>query len=100
MKIVLFVDWGPNKLTKELKEELNRYPFPLCRANIVDFIKKHGDCIDSRENIYKLENSFYKIEDVDISRPWHIAEYDGKEDIEYLDYDIIDKEMNYCELRE
>lgn len=105
MEILLFIDYGPNKLTKELQEEINKYPFPLCRAKIVDFIETYGQhfelsCYSDYDAVYKLANSFYGIQNVDINRPWHIAEYDGKEYVEYLDYDVIDEKMNYCKLRE
>ena len=42
----------------------------------------------------------FKIVDVDTSRPWEIQEYDGAEYIQYLDYNVIDKEFNYCKLKE
>ena len=100
MKVALFIDYGSNNLTKELKEELKKYEFPQCRVNIVDYIEKHGKFIDKHENIYELSNSLYSIVDVDISRPWRITDYDGKEYIEYLDYNVVNKELNYCELKD
>ena len=100
MKVALFIDWGSNNLSKELKKELDKYPFPQCRVNIVDFIKKHGNSISEVDNVYEINNSFYCIKDVDIDRPWRITDYDGKEWVQYLDYEVIDKDLNYCELRE
>lgn len=99
MKLVLFIDYGPNKFTKDLKVELNKYPFPQCRINIVDYIEKNGELVDKYRNVYKLANSFYSIEDVDISRPWRVTDYDGSEYVQYLDYVVIDEELNYCELK-
>ena len=40
--------------------------------------------------------SFFSIEEVDITRPWTIEEYDGSEDIVYLDErKLVDEELNY-----
>lgn len=40
--------------------------------------------------------SSFSIIDVDTTRPWTIAEYDGAEYVQYLDEDkLIDKELNY-----
>lgn len=100
MKVALFIDYGPNILTKELKEKLKKYEFPQCRINIVDYIEEHGEFISKHDNIYKLSNSLYSIVDVDISRPWRITSYDGSEYVEYLDYNVVNKELNYCELKE
>ena len=100
MKVVLFIDYGPNKLNKELKEIIDKSPFPQCRTVIVDYIEKNGEFVDRYRNVYKLANSFYSIQDVDISRPWRITDYDGSEYIQYLDYNIVDKSLNYCELKD
>lgn len=100
MNVVLFIDYGPQKLDKKLKEEINKYSFPQCRTSIVDYIKKNGRFVDEYRNVYELSNSFYSIEDVDISRPWRITDYDGSEYVQYLDYNIVDKELNYCELKD
>ena len=40
-----------------------------------------------------------EIVDVDTSRPWTITTYDGAEYIQYLDYDVIDEPLNYCEYK-
>lgn len=40
------------------------------------------------------------IVDVDITRPWTIDVYDGAEYIKYLDYDVVDEDINYCKWRD
>ena len=40
------------------------------------------------------------IVDVDITRPWTIDVYDGSEYIKYLDYDVVDEDINYCKWKE
>lgn len=100
MKVVLFIGYGQTKLNKKLKEEIDKHPFPQCRMSIVDYIEKNGRFVDKHRNVYELANSFYSIHDVDISRPWRIADYDGSEYVQYLDYNIVDKELNYCKLKE
>ena len=40
--------------------------------------------------------SSFSIIDIDTTRPWTIAEYDGAEYVQYLDEDkLVDKELNY-----
>ena len=100
MKIALFIDYGLNKLDKELKKIVDEYPLPQCRIDMVNYIEKNGEFVDKYRNVYKLANSFYSIEDVDISRPWRVTDYDGSEYVQYLDYVVIDEELNYCELKD
>ena len=57
------------------------------------FIKKE----DSNDSIFYYS---FIVEDVDTTRPWHFGEYDGSEYVEYLDYEVVDKEFNYCELKD
>ena len=40
------------------------------------------------------------IVDVDITRPWTINIYDGKEYIQYLDYDVVNEVINYCKWKD
>lgn len=95
MKMALFIDYGPNNITKELLKEIKKYPFPQCRVNIVSFIQKNGRLVDERRNVYELNGSFYEIKDVDTSRPWTIGEYDGSEYVQYMDYKMLDEKLNY-----
>ena len=95
MKIALFIDYGPNNITKELMEEIRKHPFPRCRVNIVSFIQKNGKLVDETRNVYELGCSLYEVKDIDISRPWTIEEYDGSEYVQYMDYKIIDEKLNY-----
>ena len=51
-------------------------------------------------HVYDKENkvlSNFSIVDLDTDKHWTLKEYDGKEYIEYLEYEVIDKEMNYCQ---
>lgn len=41
-----------------------------------------------------------QIADVDTTRPWCIDIYDGKEYIKYLDYDVVNEDINYCKWRD
>ena len=40
------------------------------------------------------------IVDVDITRPWTIDSYDGGEYIKYLDYDVVNEDINYCKWKD
>ena len=100
MKIALSIDYG-NRFPEELSE-INKEPYPKCRIDIVDYIEEQGDLISTfldGTRIYKLDGCIFSINDVDISRPWRITDYDGAEYIQYLDYDVVNKEINYCELK-
>ena len=49
--------------------------------------------------VYELMISTCELVNVDIDRLWTIDEYDGSEGITYLDYDVIDDKLNYCEMK-
>lgn len=122
MKILLFIDYGPNYVHPLLEHVYQKDEnFPKNRTGaIIDFIENYNKLIDSEKVIslahdesiiYKFNElqqyliwnskknnfSIYMIQDVDITRPWTIKQYDGSEYIEYLDYNIVDSELNYCE---
>lgn len=54
-----------------------------------------------RDKTIQLSNaSSYTVAEVDISRPWTIAVYDGSEIIHYLDTNkLIDERFNYYEIQ-
>lgn len=120
MKILIFNSYGNIGTTKDIRMLLSKYPFPKNRIGeivqyiennatkisperITDFLKNNQDKIgkikeDNNYFVYDSELNCLKrlsIVDIDISRPWDIAEYDGSEYIQYLDYEIIDSELNY-----
>lgn len=100
MKIALCIDYGSHDFPNELKEKLRKSSFPQGRVNIVDYIEKNGKFMSKYRNVYKLSSVYFSIEDVDTTRPWRITDYDGSEYIQYLDYDIVNKELNYCKLKD
>ena len=61
-----------------------------------------ADCVNVVEYIYATSGSSvpfisFCIEEVDISRPWCIEEYDGAEGIKYLDaYKCVDMFIHFC----
>ena len=64
------------------------------------------------EHCDKLDRNFYfkstynntlepfTIVEVDTSRPWKIENYDGSEHIQYLDYEVKHKDINYCDYKD
>lgn len=101
MKIALSIDYGDR--FPEALSDINKEPYPKCRIDIVNYIEEHGDLMctfPSTAQVYKLDGCIFSIEDVDISRPWRITDYDGAEYIQYLDYVVVNKEINYCELKD
>lgn len=47
----------------------------------------------------KEEFEYVRVVEVDTSRPWTIDDYDGAESILYLDYEVIDKNLNFVRLK-
>jgi hypothetical protein len=103
IKVVLSKTYGPDCTEEDFADIISGISFPKCRVGkIVDYLKTHGE-LEFRVNntdIYRYEHNLYSIQEVDMSRPWTIASYDGLEYIQYLDYDVVDESMNYCELKE
>lgn len=42
----------------------------------------------------------FTILEVDTSRPWKIENYDGAEYVQYLDYVVINEDINYCDYKD
>lgn len=117
MKIAIFNSFGADFYPDKVKDKIkNKSLIDIRTKTLVDFIEKEKDLIVPTDKINLKEgecirygNSLYvqgdlylskiTIVNVDTSRPWTISEYDGSEYIEYLDYDIIDKNTNFCKKR-
>ena len=129
MKVIILTDYGNNSLPKEFKADYNNKLWRMNKELIdriesfnwikigyqekdkivvgqnyaIDY-KGNINCSNVVEYIYATSGSSvpfisFCIEEVDISRPWCIEEYDGAEGIKYLDaYKCVDKELNYFEL--
>ena len=130
MKIAIESGYGGFKIPKWLLEKCKDENFLKVRVNIAKYLEENFDKEIDESKLYsetleKLlnENKILKIntkhnsvyfikeedsntkceftiEDVDTKRPWHFGEYDGAEFVEYLDYEVVDKEFNYCKLKE
>lgn len=88
----------------------------LSAKNILDNFPKddiNRDCIvrliehcDNLDRIFYFRNystntlESFTIAEVDTSRPWKIENYDGAEYIQYLDYEVKHKDINYCDYKE
>lgn len=59
----------------------------------------YDDPDGNKSYLFNDDNIVCKIVDVDISRPWTIATYDGAEYIQYLDYQVINTTLNYCKYK-
>ena len=85
------------KLFKDIfsrKDELD------ARITIASYIEENGKLVSKNPLIYELVNNFFNIAEIDTNRPWTICEYDGCEYIQYLDYDVINPEHNFCKFKE
>ncbi len=83
------------KINKPIKEFVDKYKILKIKGKFYNIY-----CTKDEENLTVMDYCTYCIVDVDITRPWRIDEYDGSEGIQYLDYDVIDKEFNYCRLKD
>lgn len=127
MKILLNTGFDAGAYTKEMKKIMDKSTFPdNIKGEIVEYMETHAVelpkhleykefqdyCKQNPENIYRSSErifhvwnsecsclSKYTIFDIDTSRPWTVTEYDGAVTPRYLDYDVINADMNYCELR-
>ena len=90
-------------LPEDIRVELKGLDTLTHRIRLGEFILEKGKLISetmhTNEFIYEYNKGFYYIVEVDTTRPWRITDYDGLEYVQYLDYVVIDKELNYCELK-
>ena len=115
MKVIILNNWG-TKIPKMIKDRVhngNNWRW----GDLVKFIEVNAVNADqlginpnakvicypgidktSKTYLFKEDQVTLSIIDVDTSRPWSIEKYDGAEYVQYLDYDIIDKKINFCEL--
>ena len=116
MKVVILNNWGGRipKMLKPYTNNGNNWRW----GKVVSFIETNavnangldphniqtnvicypGTDANSRTYLFKNENLIVSVVDVDTTRPWTILTYDGAEYVQYLDYDYIDKHVNFCEL--
>ncbi len=115
MKVVILNNWGGKvpSLIKSYVDGGNAWRW----GDVINFIETNainaeylnkqpnvkvvcypGADKNSKTYLFKEDNVILNIVDVDTSRPWCIEKYDGSEYVQYLDYDIIDKKINFCEL--
>ena len=119
IKVLLFTSHVGVTLNNEMKKIIQGKDFVEGRIAVVEYVESHAEKVNASstydiiektrdpEKIYFVKDTYFiynnnvkclscmKIVDVDISRPWCIKEYDGAEYIQYLDYTIVNKELNY-----
>lgn len=119
IEVLIFPGYGGANIPKEVTEIIKDIPFPQCRTgDVIDYLKglpiatgdlqgeldklEEGEILRLSEDRFAFGGSLYsssaKIVNVDNSKPWRISEYDGAEAVEYLNFRIIDRDMNYCEI--
>ena len=101
MKIGLYRNFV-GTLPEDIRAELKGLDMLTHRIKLGEFILERGRLIsetNTNESIYEYNKGFYYIVEVDTTRPWRITDYDGLEYVQYLDYIVIDEELNYCELK-
>ena len=128
MKVIIFNGYGFVPVSDKIAEFMNKSSFPLNRTDkkLIKYIEENSKKVNmstpsfsivkelkqSKEKLIKVDKDQYycysnikevpcaiRIVEVDISRPWTIEDYDGAEYIQYLDYIIENKEINYCKYK-
>ena len=124
MEYLIYPDYGIQILPEEIKVKIKddnfrygkiiqlinqMYPINISsRSFSKDFYAKHSylrsedypNRITFLLSKNRMSDSSVEIIDVDIERPWTLTEYDGSEDILYLDnYVCVNKKTNQHELR-
>lgn len=116
-QVVLFDGYGSQILPEGIREKVEGQSFLKVRTEIlVDFIKKEkqheineetknkveqlktGEYMKVEDRLYFMGSiylSHFTMHDVDTAKRWCIEEYDGAEYIEYLEYELIDEDLNY-----
>ena len=115
MKIVLLNNYG-GRIPRALIPDIAGKDVSWRWGNIIDKIERmavaaenpssetakvvryFGADAKTKTYLFRDENITVSIVDVDIRRPWTIVQYDGAEIVQYLDYTVISKAMNYCTL--
>lgn len=126
MKVLLFTGYGGSTGTPKMREIMKKHIGIRCRVGeIIEYVENNRVLfIDFDENSMNIAKSImdddneiivefdgrpvycyksnegyissFSIIDVDTTRPWTIAEYDGAEYVQYLDEDkLVDEELNY-----
>lgn len=70
----------------------------------IEYLENHPELqvtsYDSEATYYRLSNRLIKVYDIDISRPWIIANYDGSEYPQYIDYNVVNSNVNLCKFKD
>ena len=117
MKVVIFSNYG-GRIPKLLKRFVKPNGVNWRCGEIVSFIEQaavnvnvlqgteanvHVVAYQQVENqslyLFTEEKLTVTIIDVDVTRPWTIATYDGAEYIQYLDYVVVNEDINYCKYK-
>jgi hypothetical protein len=99
IKIVLIQDYGFPEPDEDIRNKLEGDNLLINRTDkdLIKYIEEKGTEIS--DSYYRLNDNFFFIIEVDTSRPWTIeVDNDGSNYIQYLDYQIIDSDTNYCKL--
>ncbi|MES9681860.1 hypothetical protein ABWK22_02845 [Gottfriedia acidiceleris] len=103
VKVIIQPSFGifePKEDFKKLIDKTGRALWNLSGRTNEDYIKFVEDNADDGILFGKESWTYIKVVEVDTSRPWLIDDYDGSESIKYVKYRVIDKELNYVELKD
>lgn len=109
IKVIIQASYAPFIPPKKYKELLESKGYSYwgemaarTDENLIAYIEQHcdnGRGLMGGKDKWGHSWGLLIIEEVDTSRPWFIDEYDGAENIQYIDYDIVIPELNYCKFK-
>jgi hypothetical protein len=65
--------------------------------DLIEYVEQHAN--EHGVLTGKEDYQYVHVAEVDTSKLWTIDNYDGAESILYLDYEVIDKNLNYVRLK-
>ncbi|PFP65318.1 hypothetical protein COK00_12015 [Bacillus cereus] len=101
VKVIIQPSFGSFKPKRDFQRLIDKVGIPLwniagrVHSAYVNFVEENSD--DNGILQGKDSWSYLKVTKVDTSRPWMINDYDGSESIKYVDYKVVNKQLNYVQ---
>lgn len=103
VKVILNSSHGvfiPDEKLQKIIDKVGIPLFSLEGRTFPDYVHFIESKLKRNRYFGNVEYSYLTLSEVDTSRPWYIDDYDNAEFIQYADYKVINKELNYVEMIE
>ncbi|MFF2531460.1 hypothetical protein ACFVS2_21370 [Brevibacillus sp. NPDC058079] len=104
--IIISPSYGIFEPSKSLERKLKSFGYENLDSieartdeRVISFIRSHMEKSSNQfpfAFLGKEKHQYLSLVDIDISHPWTIINSDGSERIHYLNYIVLDAEINYC----